>query len=339
MGKPINGRRLMRYSTWCANLFGIALLLIISVGSAQAQATRTWVSGVGDDANPCSRTAPCKTLAGAMPKTAVGGEIDVLDPNSMGAVTINKSITIDGSGGSIAGMIAPAGANGITVNDLGAGTISVTLRNLDMEGTGFTAIPTGVRGISFVSGAALHVENCIIRNFRDATNGNGISFTPSTAAKLFVSDTILSGNGTGASNGGILIKPTGTGSAKVSITRTNADNNNLGIRADASGGTGAVNVTIIDSGVSGNSAAGFAAFTAAGGGPVAMTIMHSQSSNNGTGVNANGAGAIIRIGSSIVTGNATGVAIQNSATMTSFGTNEINDNPTPGPVIPVVGPT
>lgn len=46
---------------------------------AHAQATRTWVSGVGDDANPCSRTAPCKTFAGAISKTAAFGEINVLD--------------------------------------------------------------------------------------------------------------------------------------------------------------------------------------------------------------------------------------------------------------------
>ena len=63
---------------------------------ASAQATRTWISGVGDDANPCSRTAPCKTFAGAISKTAEGGEINALDPGGYGAVTITKSITIDG---------------------------------------------------------------------------------------------------------------------------------------------------------------------------------------------------------------------------------------------------
>ena len=43
-------------------------------------ATRTWVSGVGDDANPGSRTAPCKTFAGAISKTDPKGEINVVDP-------------------------------------------------------------------------------------------------------------------------------------------------------------------------------------------------------------------------------------------------------------------
>ena len=89
----------MRLSRLCASLIGIALLFVMSAGSAQAQATRTWVSGVGDDANPCSRTAPCKTFAGAISKTAAGGEIDCLDPGGFGAVTVTKAITLDCGGG------------------------------------------------------------------------------------------------------------------------------------------------------------------------------------------------------------------------------------------------
>jgi hypothetical protein len=72
---------------------------VLASSIANAQATRTWVSGVGDDANPCSRTAPCKTFAGAISKTAPGGEIDALDPGGFGALTITNAITIDGGGG------------------------------------------------------------------------------------------------------------------------------------------------------------------------------------------------------------------------------------------------
>src|SRR5437016_7127525 len=74
------------------------LVICLRPSAAHAQATRTWVSGVGDDANPCSRTAPCKTFAGAISKTAAGGEIDALDPGGYGAVTITKSITLEGAG-------------------------------------------------------------------------------------------------------------------------------------------------------------------------------------------------------------------------------------------------
>src|SRR5260370_6377410 len=103
----------MRTSKLIPNALLVFTLLLLGVVSAQAQ--RTWVSGVGDDVNPCSRTAPCKTFAGAIFKTAPGGEIDVLDPGSFGAVTITKAITIDGGGGIIAGITASA-VNGIIVN-------------------------------------------------------------------------------------------------------------------------------------------------------------------------------------------------------------------------------
>src|SRR6202043_1176531 len=103
----------------------------VITASAQAQATRTWVSGVGDDANPCSRTAPCKTFAGAISKTAAGGEIDALDPGGFGALTITKAITIDGGGGQVASVLV-SGTPGITIS---AGSADrVILRNLAING-------------------------------------------------------------------------------------------------------------------------------------------------------------------------------------------------------------
>src|SRR5690348_18253263 len=108
------------------------LLPFLASAPAQAQATRTWVSGVGDDANPCSRTAPCKTFAGAISKTATGGEIDCLDPGGFGTVTVTKSITMDcggGIGGQV-GSILASGTNGINVN--GAGVV-VKVRNMTIN--------------------------------------------------------------------------------------------------------------------------------------------------------------------------------------------------------------
>ena len=117
-------------------LLPLSISLTLSVicllsSAAQAQATRTWVSGVGDDANPCSRTAPCKTFAGAISKTAPGGEIDALDPAGFGAVTITKAITIDGGGGQVASILV-SGTNGVIVN-AGVNDV-VTLRNLRING-------------------------------------------------------------------------------------------------------------------------------------------------------------------------------------------------------------
>src|SRR5437660_6394812 len=157
------------------NLFAALCLLIFGTVMMQAQASRTWVSGVGDDANPCSRTAPCKTFAGAISKTAAGGEIDALDPGGFGAVTITKAITIDG-GGMLAGVLV-SGTNGIVVN---AGVNDViTLRGLDINGIG-----TGLNGIRFLAGAGLNVENSVIFKFTTA----GIDFEPNGTAHLMIKD-------------------------------------------------------------------------------------------------------------------------------------------------------
>jgi hypothetical protein len=138
--------------------------------SLEAQATRTWVSGVGDDVNPCSRTAPCKTFAGAISKTAANGEINVLDPGAYGAVTITKSIIIRNEGGFTAGVLATLGSSGIIVNDT-TGNAVVELHGLDIHGAA-----SGASGIRFLAGKSLVVEDCAIRNF---STGKGIDFVPS----------------------------------------------------------------------------------------------------------------------------------------------------------------
>src|ERR1051326_3308525 len=110
----------------------VFLVMAIALGqSAFAQASRTWVSGVGDDVNPCSRTAPCKTWAGAISKTANGGEIDALDPGGFGGVTITKSITLYGGGGQVASTLV-AGVSGINV--VAQPTDVVTIRNVRVDG-------------------------------------------------------------------------------------------------------------------------------------------------------------------------------------------------------------
>src|SRR5690349_19423184 len=134
-------------------LLGLALMLCLPATHANAQASRTWVSGVGDDVNPCSRTAPCKTFAGAISKTAAGGEIDALDPAGYGAVTITKSMTIDGGGGQVASVLV-AGTNGIVV--AAQPTDIVILQNIRFQGLfGNGGVPgnSGQTAINFISGA------------------------------------------------------------------------------------------------------------------------------------------------------------------------------------------
>src|SRR5258707_13410555 len=136
----------------------VFVLVLAGTTMMSAQASRTWVSGVGDDANPCSRTAPCKTFAGAISKTAAGGEIDELDPAGFGAVTITKAITIDGGGGQVASVLV-SGTNGIVIN-ANATTNVVILRNLRINGIGSIH-----NGIQLLSSKTLGVENCAVFGF------------------------------------------------------------------------------------------------------------------------------------------------------------------------------
>jgi hypothetical protein len=203
----------MRKINWLACL-AIALL---GPTLLNAQASRTWVSGVGDDANPCSRTAPCKTWAGAISKTAPGGEIDALDPGGFGAVTITKAITLDGGGGQVASVLV-TGTNGIVVQ-AGAND-TVIIRNLRLNG-----ISSGLNGIQFNSGKDLNVENCFIFGFTQ--NGINITLNQGTAASVHIINTIVK------NNGGVGIRATNavTPPVQVGITNTAAILDNIGIEA------------------------------------------------------------------------------------------------------------
>jgi hypothetical protein len=165
--------------TYLRTVFAIASVAIpiLYAAPAHAQATRTWVSGVGDDANPCSRTAPCKTFAGAISKTATGGEISVLDPGGFGAVTITKAITINGDG-TLAGILNSL-VPGIIINiTTGLATDRVVLRNLSINGGG----SLGTDGIRFLDGAELVVDNVNI----NACNDAGIDITQSQSSNVHI---------------------------------------------------------------------------------------------------------------------------------------------------------
>jgi hypothetical protein len=154
----------MNYCVRTALAFGMCI--VMGSGIAHAQASRTWVSGVGDDADPCSRTAPCKTFAGAIANTAPGGEISVLDPGGYGAVSITQSVTIDGDG-TLASILTNSG-NGIVVN--GAGAV-LTLRNISLISTN----GGGLKGVQLLNGSAAILDHVTISGFETAvssTTGN-----------------------------------------------------------------------------------------------------------------------------------------------------------------------
>ena len=281
----------------------VVVVMLAFASVAHAQATRTWVSGVGDDVNPCSRTAPCKTFAGAISKTAAGGEINALDDGGFGAVTITKAITIDG-GGHIAGVLA-AGTNGIIVN---AGTADVvTLRNLDINGAG-----TGLNGIRIIAAKAVHIERCHIYKFRGGTTGRAISDERSASQtagpSLFVHDTFIRDN-----LAGIAVVGTSPSIIRAFIRNCRIQNNS------GSGivGSNSANLVVENSNISENAGDGVKVDSSAFGVVLGCTLIR----NSGTAI-LNSGGSSIFMGDNSIFNNTTGF----SGTVVTFGNNNVRNN-------------
>ena len=286
-----------------------AAVLLAGTQVAMAQATRTWVSGVGDDVNPCSRTAPCKTFAGAISKTASGGEINVLDSGGFGAVTITKPITIDGAGAHAS--ILASGSNGIIVNTPGANDV-VTLRNLSINGG--TPTSPGLIGIKILDAKVVNIENVVIFNFTSAApNGRGISDQRVTATdQLNVSKTTIFNSG----RSGIV----------VGVTNATIE----GVNVSGSGGAGIVanagaRMVVRNSTSTGNDTG----FFVDGSTSRLMIVDSSASSNVNTGIAAVNS-AMAMISGVTVTRNAVLGLNTAAGTILSYGNNQIDGNTTDG---------
>jgi len=296
-------------------MLAVATFLFAAASMSQAQATRTWVSGVGDDVNPCSRTAPCKTFAGAISKTADKGEIDCLDPGGFGTVTITKNITIDGTHGGGFGSILAAGTNGVNVNDSATatpGTIVVALRNLSIQGAG-----TGFDGIRFTSGQALHVEDSVIAGFRgNGTNSDGIDMNvgAQTGKQLTVSNTIIRDN----SGSGIHGLTTAFGN-NIVVTNCIIQRNQNGIFAENNN-----NLNVSGSEISMNIGAGIFI-----GGTASANLTDNVLQFNSTGLDVTSTVGTSRIGGNTIIQNTTnGVHCTTATNPNSYLDNKIKGNGT-----------
>ena len=315
------------------------LCLLLNVAPGHAQLTHSWVSqSSGDDHNPCSRSLPCRTFAGAFLKTLPGGYIGAIDAGDFGPVVINKSITIDGGSAAIASILQTSaflgGSFGILVN---AGAFDrVTLRNLSIVGGG-----SGLTGIVFDKAGALHIENCIISDF----TGWGISFAPGNNidASLYVGNTIITGNGFSGNTvspdgGGIHISPSAPAWVRVSLNQVRVERNKDGITADGSkGATGYfITMIVLKSAVVGNGT-GFT-FTSAAGKAVVGAVLDgiTAAGNGGAGVLANGANAHVSLGNStIVLNQGGGVSMTAGGVIASYKNNTIEGNtPSDGTPLP-----
>ena len=287
----------------------IAALVVGFSTAAQAQATRTWVSGVGDDANPCSRTAPCKTFAGAISKTAPAGEISVLDPGGFGAINITKSMTINGTG-TLAGILA-ANVNGVIVN---AGVNdTVIIRDISINGAGTT---TG-NGARYIAGGTFVVDHCWIYGFKGTgANGRGIAAEKTAAGILKVIDTVIENVGQDC-----IVLNTSVGILTALIDGSRIMNcGQDGVEAVAN-----VRLAVTQSQI----------FRAIQNG-IVTSGSNSQLNLDNTLVSnceivglKSSAGSAIRVSDSIIANNSTGLSA-NGGTIDSFQGNSLIGNPTPG---------
>ena len=295
-------------------VLAIATFMFATVSIAQAQASRTWVSGVGDDANPCSRTAPCKTWAGAISKTAACGEIDALDPGGFGAVTITKSITLDGTG-TMASILASL-TTGITIN--AASTDVITIRGISING-----FCNGIRGINILQAKTVNVEDCVIFRFA----GDGIVVNETSDLNLNVTNTVIrdnTGDGINATTSHASLRIRGT----LERVRFSGNNNGLHARSGAS-------FTARHSVFSNNTNNGVFC-DAAGAVFAGISVSASQIVNNGAnGVRAGNAGNLggsgVQISQNQIENNtANGVLVSTSGVVNTFTNNVILANGTNG---------
>jgi hypothetical protein len=289
------------------NALAALIFMLAFVSIAQAQATRTWVSGVGDDANPCSRTAPCKTFAGAISKTAPCGEINAIDSGGFGGVTITKAITIDGTG-VLAGVLASAG-NGITVN-AGLNDV-VTLRGLDINGACLAA-----HGIRILAAKAVNIQDCEIYKFN---TGNGITVDATNNVSVNVRNSVIRDNTLDGIN-----TFTTAGTVKVTLDRVSVYGNGNGIHARQTSRVVATNCNFSNN-------TGDGVFSDATAGAVTIRVWNSlMSLNGGNGIHAGNAGggtSGVEIGQNQIDNNTgLGILIGIGGVVETFGNNSLRGN-------------
>ena len=284
-------------------VFAALLALAVSGASANAQ-TRTWVSGVGNDADPCSRTAPCKTLAGAISKTSAGGEISVMDAGGYGAVTITKAITINGEG-TLASILSGSGV-AITVN--AASSDKVILRNLQINGAG-----GGTVGVEVLSGSVT-IDKCLIYDFTSGFFG-GIGVLVNSSSNTYVD---IRDTGISYSSHGVWTSSSG-GFAAVTLDNVRINGApGYGVLAASSNTFISINRSYIAN-------VGVAAiYTSSGNGVVDVT--DSVLTNNVVAVNAGASGSTIRLNNTSLFDNTTALVTAGGATIATANNNKAAGN-------------
>jgi len=299
----------------------LASVLGSSLASGAASALdHSWVSSAGIG-TACTRVSPCATFGAALAVTSPGGIVSVLDSGDFGNnAFINASVTIRAESVD-AGTTFIAGG-GFEIKAQIASSDTVILEGLHFAGG----------AIQIVSGGTLLVRNCVVQNDIPSSGSvGGIQISPSGGnAKVVISDSVVQNNGSSSGGAGILIMPGSGGSAQVTINRVIAQGNLFGIAVDGSNSTAGVNVTVSDSVLASNANDGLVATTSPSGAPIGVMLKNVKSTNNGFGVRSIGPTVTVRVDSSTIVGNGTGVAALSGGALLSFGNNAVRTNGTDG---------
>jgi hypothetical protein len=269
----------MKKFRFTINTLAVLVFTLALVTVAQAQAARTWVSGVGDDVNPCSRTAPCRTFAGSISKTAQDGEMNCLDPGSFGTVTIAKSITIDCH--EVFAGILSSGTNGINIPfdsfAPGDSRKTVRLRNLNINGNDTGSVGVNITGPT-ATGTKVFIEDCLIDGNFGGTARGILDFRAAGGALVINNTTVRSMGSSGIS----VVPVSGSNGPNVTITNSRVANCTFGV-AVANG--------------------------------IKVTISGSVFVSNNTGIRADGLGSVISVDHCVVSNNAGTGFVANDATI------------------------
>jgi hypothetical protein len=240
--------------------------------------------------------------------------MNALDPGSFGAVTVAKSITIDG-GEQMSGTTNSL-VNGVVINDSASGnpnTAVVNIRNLSID-----ALANGTNGINFIAGKTVNVENCVITgNTAASTNGAGIRVSLTvTGNNLNVKNTSIFKNRVG------IFATTTVGTVTINVNNCNIEQNTSdGIFLDNN-----AFATVRNSNLAFNGGAGLSLDSSAAN---SATVIGTGLHHNNIGIFV-GTGTTVRIGSSSINQNATNFF--NSGSIVSFCNNETETTPIPGAV-------
>lgn len=293
----------------------ICCVIVFSVGQFASSPARaqnyghTFIAATGNDANSCiDSNNPCRTFSRAYNQVAPRGMITCLTPGDWVSSTISKSLKVDCEG-TFASFSVQTGSGDVVI----------------LHGVKLDSNSSG-SGISFSGSGTLILDRISFADPHGPQVPIGINFAPTGPSKLIIVDSVIVAAGAGTTGGGVIVKPTGSGSAIVSFEHVNVGGNVFGVAFDGSQSTAGINATIADSMISGNSQDGIVATTTPGHAPIGVMVKNTKSANNAYGIRSIGPNVTIRVDGSTITGNGTGIAALSGGSLLTLHTNVIRAN-------------